>query len=161
MDLAYPPEDLVDAHHPANDRFYQQLRQLRGMVTHAAAQMRPRQVEMVRLFHQGVPTKDIAKRTQVATPTVYRHVNSERGQALLHALRLSQQLVDGPNLELRRNMLWRIAAAAEDNEPHTAITAIKELNKLAGAYPVQEQQAPTVTNITINNEALPRTKLDE
>lgn len=156
-----PPELLKDPDNPANDQYYQQLRRLREVMTSMSARMPMRHIQYVRLYHQGKSPSAIAEQLDVKTTTVSNALNKEPAKRLLRTLQYTQALIDGPNLELRRNMLWRIAARSEEDDPHVSIASIKELNKLAGAYPVQAPQVATVTNITINQKQLPRTKLDE
>lgn len=156
-----PPEDLLDHEDPQNDRFFRQLQSLRTHAATLSTKMLPRQVEAVRLHVTGSTNKAIAtklKYTQSAVTQLLRH--NAKAIELANVLRRINGLLDGPNVEVRKNMLWRIAANSEMREPGTAIAALKELNKLDGAY-AQPLQAPPQVQIVINQELMPRTTLDK
>ena len=155
-----PPELLVDKNNPANDTYYQSLRGLRSLAVAQATRMRPMHVQVVRLHQQGVRSVEISKKLQVTQATVSRTLKRFDSRELLQILQHLAHLTEGPNLEVRRNMLWRIAHQNESMEPNTAISALKELNKLDGAYPEQTQQLNQNLTITINQNLFPKTDLD-
>ena len=161
IEETYPPEDLLDEFHPANDTYFTQLRTLRGHAVRLSTSMHYRHVEIAKLRQQGRSNTEIAEAVRVTPQTVGNVLRRDDVQELSTVLGHIGMLIDGPNLELRKHMLWRIARRNEEPEPNVAISALKELNKLEGAYPVQAAATAAVVNVTINGEALPRTKLDE
>ncbi len=58
----------------------------------------------------------------------------------------------------RRRMLWEIAVDNQAIEPKVSISSIVEINKMNGTY--QTAAKDTAINITINNNLLPKGKLD-
>jgi DNA-binding CsgD family transcriptional regulator len=155
------PEQLADPANPANDGYYDSLRSLRALANSYAERMRNRHVYIVRQTHAGKSAKEIAQTLDVTQNTIYNVLRRDDAQGLMSVLRHTEHLVEGPRLELRRNMLWRIASRNEEEDPNIAISSLKELNKLAGSYPMQVPDAPTQVNIVINGELLPRTALDQ
>lgn len=155
-----PPEELVDADNPLNDRYHRNLEALQRAAVVKSRQMRARYVAVARGIHADETPKDIADRLKIRLATVYSIRKRQDVQDLLDILRHLAALIEGPNLALRKHMLWRIARANEDGEPNVTIQAVKELNKIDGAYPVQAIQPPATVNVTINQEAMPRTALD-
>ncbi len=151
---------LVDTNNPANDTYYQSLRGLRALAVTQAMKMRPKHVQVARLHQQGERNVDIAKKLSLSQGAVGQMLKRRDAKELLHVLQHLAHLTDGPNLEVRRNMLWRIAHMNEIMEPNTTIQALKELNKLDGAYPEQAQQIQQNLTITINSTLLPKTELD-
>lgn len=155
------PEHLADPANPANDGYYETLRGLRALADAAAQRMRRKHVAIVRQAHAGKLNTDIAREFNVSQNTVGNVLRRDDAKNLLSLLRHAEHLIEGPRLELRRNVLWRIAQRSELEDPGMTINAIKELNKLAGAYPLAVAPTPTQVNVVINGEMLPRTALDQ
>lgn len=159
--MYFAPDDILDEDNPLNDPYYRSLARLRATIVQQATSMRPKHVQIARLIHQGKRNVEIAeqvKYTQSAISTIVKRPDVEQ---FLHTLRAIAAMLDGPNLELRKHMLWRIARTNEAPEPNTAITALKELNKLDGAYPQPDiSTQPQRLEITINGQQMPRTQLD-
>lgn len=160
-DRNYAPDMLLDPHNPANDQYFKSLDALRALAVQQSGAMRQRHVEIVRRSHTGAKPSDIATDLKIAVQTVYAVLRRPESATLLSTLRHIGHLIDGPNLELRKHVLWRIAKRNEVMEPNVTISAMKELNKLDGAYPVQTQPTVPAVNITINQDSMPRTALDE
>ena len=154
-----PPECLLDENHPQNDAYIQSVKAIERRVVAHCQTMPPRHVEIVRLVHQGIAPDEIKNRTGRANiPTLMKKPASRRLLALLQHLSFA---VSGPNIAQRKNMLWRIAQREEDPAPRTAIAAISELNKFDLAQNPAEQTRTGTTIIQINQQVLPRGKLDE
>ncbi len=154
------PEMLLDVNNPSNDPFYKTLDNLRALAVLAASKLRPKQVKVARLVAVDVEPKLQAKQLRCAVATIYHARRQPQVQELVTILRHMARHAEGPNLSVRKNMLWRIAVRAEASEPNIAIQALKELNKIDGAYPLPAIPAPTQVNVTINHKELPRTRLD-
>lgn len=155
-----PHELLLDENNPANDPYFRNLEALRAVAVSYSRRMRARHVRIVQMAHQGRANKDIAEELKITQGTVSRILHRDDAIRLRETLQHIGQLLDGPSLELRANMLWRIARTNEDPEPAITIQAVKELNKMSGAYPVQAQAVTPNINIVINDQAMPRTALD-
>lgn len=154
------PEMLLDENNPANDAYFSSLRSLRHLAISQSAKMTAKHVQVAKLAHQSLAKKDIAVKVRFTPSTVSAVLKRDDVQVLCEILSHMNHLIDGPNLDVRKNMLWRIAHHNEQMEPSVCLAALKELNKLAGSYPVQSIQQNTAINITINGKALPRTELD-
>ncbi len=154
------PEMLLDRYSPENDVYYRALDHLRAFAVNLTARMRPKHVHIVRGHHQGRSNSEIAAEVGVSGNTVSRVLGQKDAQELLKTLRQIAIQIDGPNLAHRKHVLWRIVVDNEVHDPNIAIQALKELNKVEGAYPTQAPTPPQV-NIVINQEQLPRTALDE
>lgn len=160
------PAEFLDTHHPENDQYMQAIKHVQGKIMFLTTMLRPKQVNMLKTIFAGESYVATGQRHGAAPNTVSRLVNSTYGQQMLNMLQYHRQLVEGPNEAMRRNMLWRIAQNEEALAPKTSITAIAELNKMHGqaltiANPNAGGQAqPTVVNIHINQDLMPKGKLD-
>ena len=162
QDQMLPPELLLDEHHPANDQFIKDLKQIQRMVVTAQAKMKQSHVQMVKARVQGERPTDIAERMGVTVQTVSNATNSKPAQRLSALLAHHQLAIEGPTNAQRANMLWRIAKGNEKLQPRTAISAVDTLNKMSQAHYDQQQNTTqgNVINIQINQNQLPKTSLD-
>jgi len=159
-DISLPADLLADTDHPANDAFMLSVNNIQRRIV-AHCQTMPRtHPEIVRLVHQGLNNEEIRNRTgRSNTPAIMKKPASKR---LLALLQHYQTALDGPNIAQRRNMLWRIAQREEIDGPKTAISALAELNRSDTALqPLEQGRSGGQTVITINQNILPRGKLDE
>ncbi len=160
-DSNLPADMALDPNHPASDPFIQSLQSIQKRII-AQAQLMPRQhAEVVRLVHQGLSNEDIQNRTgRKVIGTVMKKDASKRLLALLQHLSVA---MGGATIAQRKNLLWRIAQREEYDGPRTSIAAIAELNKFDLADQANATTRATAggTVITINQQILPRGKLDE
>jgi hypothetical protein len=152
------PEDLLDKDDPNNDSYFQILENYRSHLTVAAGKLRPKMVAAARLHVQGKTNKEVQAATGYASVSpLWARDDVQRFIALLRRV---NSYTDGPNLAVRLNMLWRIAHTNEKDDPSIALQALKELNKVDGAYPTGSDNAPSQVTIIINQDTLPKTILD-
>ena len=159
-DNSLPADLLADTNHPANDAFMLSVNNIQRRIV-AHCQTMPRShPEVIRLVHQGLNNEEIRNRTgRSNVSTLMKKPASKR---LLALLQHYQAALDGPNTAQRKAMLWRIAQREEETEPKTAISAISELNRTDTALqPLEQGRSGGQTVITINQQILPRGKLDE
>ena len=160
------PAEFLDRHHPENDQYMRAIEHVQGKIMFLTTMLRPKQVNMLKSVFAGESYTQTGQRHGAVPTTVSRLVHSKYGQQLLNMLQYHRQLVEGPNEAQRRNMLWRIAQNEEELAPKTSITAVAELNKMHNqailvANPnAGGQQAPTQVTININQELMPKGKLD-
>ena len=155
-----PIELLNDPAHPANDKFYETLNQLKAAINLQMVLCRPIEVEAAKLDLQGLTHVKVAHKLDVAAQSIGKYLKKKEVRRLQSLIRHLQHLLDGPNLDHRKNILYRIAIDNEGQRPSVSIQAIQEINKMSGAYEEKSTHGNTV-NITINNELLPKGKLDE
>ena len=160
VDRFLPPEQLLDHEDPTNDRYFRHLASIRIRIEAQCRKCRPRQVQAARMHHRGKTNKEIAAKLNYNQSTVSGLLKRPNVVELLGLLRRAAQFIEGPNVALRKNMLWRIAATNELQDPATAITAVKELNKLDGAYPQASYNPNPQVTIVINQDQMPKTALD-
>jgi hypothetical protein len=156
----YAPEELLDHEDPQNDRYFRRFSALNSDLTLTERQMLPRHVEVARLHLRGMRPVDIAKQLKYQPQSVSNALKRKDVQDYIRRLQHLNRLVEGPNLALRKNMLWRIAANNEFKDAQIAIQAIKELNKVDGAYPTAAPTQQTEVHIHINQDEMPKTALD-
>jgi len=158
----HAPEELLDHEDPANDRYFKHLQSLRALTQCAASALRPRQAEVARLHHRGKSNKDIAQQLGYSATRVSILLTQHPGvREYVRLLGQHDATVAGPSVELRKNVLWRIAANSETRDPGIAIAALRELNRMDGSLVhTNAMQAPTTVNIQINQDVMPRTALD-
>ena len=161
---ALPPDCLLDGNHPAADEYIQATRRIQRLIVSASAQLKPRQVEAIKLHHTGHSNTRIAEKLGVSIVTISRYIRLPKAKKLLNLLRAYQSAIDGPNKAQRINMLWRIARLNELDQPKTSIAALAELNRMDTQLQHDLQQSgtnqPQTLTIEINQKMLPRTALD-
>ncbi len=157
-----PPECLLDEYHPANHQFYKDLTQIKRQILATGNTMPTKQREAVMLHRSGMKTKQIAERLALNPATIRKYIKQPESKRL-HALldHLSMQN-DGPNVEHRKGILYRITVDNQDKKPRVAIAAIQEINRMSGIYNESSGTlgGSNVVNIQINGELLPRGQLD-
>lgn len=155
-----PPELLLDENNPANDEYFKGLNLIKRHIVQQSIHMNRRHVEVTKLRHSGANYAEIADRVNIAERTVYTVLSRPDAKLLTQLLIHYQHFIDGPNVEQRKNGLWRIFNDCEIEEPKTAIAAIAELNKMTGAYPTQDKNPTGAVTIIINQQLLPKGALD-
>jgi hypothetical protein len=155
-----PAELMLDEHHPMNDAYQKNIREVEQKVFAVGRLMKPKFRECARLQRANMPTKDIAKRLDVTTRSVYKWMARPdviRYSTLLDYLAAARE---GPSIEHRKGVLWRVALDNEEKRPNITVQAIQEMNKMAGVYNQDGGNHNNVVNIQINGELLPKGNLD-
>lgn len=155
---ALPPEVLLDKYHPRNDKYFQELNFLRKQLQSHKTLMKPKAAMAVALFRNGKNFREIGDNLMIGPNTISKYVQSPDGIRLRQLLDHQQQLIDGPNVEHRKGILYRIVVDNEKPDPAVAIQALKEINKMSGVY--ENTATGNVVNIQINADLLPRGALD-
>ena len=150
------PETLcADDYYVANDHYVQQEWRLKKEIADYAAEFEPWEIESAKRHASGENNAQIGRALGKSRNTISAALKHPRLQKLVHFyvhLRIYQ---DGPNELLRRNMLWRIAAANEKTDPKEATKALAELNRMA-----QSHRGGGGFNIVINGMELKKGPLD-
>ena len=158
-DVEYlPPELLLDEHHPANAKYMQSLDSIRRLIVSQTRKMTMWHVEAVKMRVNGSNNTEIAERYGKAVGTVSATLGRHDAKELRATLQHYNVSMDGPNDAHRRRMLWEIAVDNQHMEPKVSISSIVEINKMNGTYNAADKD--TAINITINNNLLPKGKLD-
>ena len=154
-----PPELLLNEDHPDNDQYLKNTRLIQQQIVAQSARMRPKEIESVKMAHQGLNYVEIGQRLNISPQTASKYLKKEHGQRLKALLAHYDAAIEGPHRAQRKAMLWRIARRAETEDPRVAISAVAELNKVEEA---QNQVISTggTTQIVINTQQLPRGALD-
>ena len=155
-----PGELTLDLHHPMNDAFQRRIDELSGKIQAFGRLMPKKKRDVAKLYCRNLTTRDIAKRVDVCPQTVRKWLRLPKVAHLVLLIEHLKQAIDGPNLEHRKGILYRIAIDNEEKRPNISIMAIQEINKMSHSYAQPEQQAGNVVNIQINGELLPRGSLD-
>jgi len=156
--LELSAELAMDQYHPANDQYQQSIRMIHQAITAQSALIGSKKAEAARLHVQGMTHVQISKRIGYGPPTIGKYLKEPQVVRFIQLIRHLRHAQDGATTDHRKAVLWRIAMDNERNKPNVAVQAIQEINKMSGAYQVNEGQ--NVINIQINNEMLPRTSLD-
>jgi hypothetical protein len=161
LEEAYEPLDpelVKDPYHPSNDRYYRSLDDIKKRIVHQQGIMKPKEVEAVKLALSSMSNTDIAKRIGVTPATASKYIRSENGRRLRQLIGHLQHQLDGPNLEHRQAILYRIAIDNEVERPNVSIQAITEINKMTHAY---TPSGAGGVNVTINQNLFPMGELDK
>ena len=154
-----PAELSEDPVFPGADRFYAAIDKVERTILHYSRALKVKEVKALKLRFKGVAVTSVGKEVGMATETLRKLESSVKGSRLLALMSHLEHLRDGPRVEHRRNLLYRIAADNELNRPRIAVAALQELNKMAGLG-LSGAEAGGGVNITINNELFPRGALD-
>ena len=156
-----PVEMLVNPDHPSNEQFYADLAHIKRAVIAAQNKLRPMQRHAVLLHRQGLNNTEVAKKIDTTPVTVGKWLKSKEAVRYQAVMDHHQQMLDGPQFDHRKNILYRIALEQMKSQPKTSISAIQEINKMSGVY--AENAAGGFSgdiNISINGELMPRGALD-
>ena len=154
-----PAELLTDAYHPGNHEYLQSLNNLKRLIVAQTACMLPWHVTAVKRRVEGTSTKDIATYLNKKPAAVSQALAKDSARELRALLQHYNLSMDGPTDSLRRRVLWEMAMDFKDIEPNVTLKSIAELNKMNGTYTTNIKTADI--NIVINNEILPKGKLDQ
>lgn len=154
----YAPEFALDPNDPQNDDYFRSKKSLEQALHAQTVKIGHRKVQAARLLVEGATRADIARQIGRTAQTVSKWSNDPEVRRYVALLTRYRNLIDGPNEELRKNVLWRITAACERERPNISIAAIQELNKMSGAYAQQNANGPVT--VVINQSLLPRGELD-
>lgn len=161
-DIYLPVELQGDDEHPDNDPFEVKRREIDHAIFSYARKTNPLTVQATKLRHLGKRPLEIAQQLGITPQQASQHTRSDAAQTLLSLYQHKANLLQGPSIELRKHTLWRIVKNNEDIDPGTAISAIKELNKMDQALTPNllssDNQQPTV--VVIDQEKFPRGPLD-
>lgn len=157
-----PTEFLLDDYHPANDKYAKSIRELEQKIYAFGRAMKPKHRECARLARSQASTRDIAKKLGVTTKTVYTWLQRPEIKRLIILMDHLQQAHDGPQVNHRKHILYRIAIDNEEKRPNVAVQALQEINKMAGTYADAGNigNNGNTVNVIINGEQLPRGQLD-
>lgn len=158
FDLEHRPLAVVeDRYYPENELSARKEHELKKQIVELSKDFEPWQAKACQRYAYGEGITSVASNVKRANGVVKKWLDSYAAQqvlALWHAVQVYQQ---GPNEAQRRNMLWRIALDNEKEDPKEARGAIAELNRMDDA---KRGIGGNKIEIVINNELLPRTKLD-
>jgi hypothetical protein len=156
-----PPEMLLDPHHPNNDKYYDQLSHIKLGIKSATANLRPIQLHALLYYRQGLKFKEIAEKLDIGYQTASRWVKLPEAKSLSVLMDHHQQQLDGPNINHRKAILYRIMKDNEQYHPSIAIKALQEINKMSGVYAESVNNTTNnIMQIQINGDLLPRGALD-
>ena len=144
------PYDIAD-----EDPYTEKLHDLHTQVARLGRKVAPRQRKAIEAFAAGTPAATIAERLGYSSPGYIKSlVYSNRAtQAYLKALYRLQYHQQGPTIDQRVGLLWRIALDNEAVKPTASIAAVDAINKMTGIYHEQAaryNQLPQQTGITLN-----------
>jgi len=158
MDLTVPDSDVP----PLPDRHADAIAALENKLSLIGNKMRGSWREFCRLHLQGLNHKAIAERTGATPHTVSRVLSREVCQRYIAALQARVAYLEGPSLQARLALLWRIAVTHEEGNPRVAIQAVDAYNKTQGVYAEQNKEvakeAPriqVIQNFIIDPDAAP------
>jgi len=162
IDEYIPAEILLDDDHPAADKFTQDVREIQQKIFAFGRAMKPPQRELARLMRTEMKPPQIAKKVGKSLGWVYKHAKNREVIRLTVLMDHLQHKIDGPELDHRRGVLWRIVLDNEEKRPNISVQAMQEINKMNGTYAEAGNTGGmgNVVNIQINGETLPRGALD-
>jgi hypothetical protein len=156
-----PSELLLNDYHPSADEYQIAQREIQQKIFAFGRQMKPEHRELARLYRTSMKPAEIAKKLDRNIQTVYRWFKRDDVIRMVTLMDYLQQQIDGPNVEHRKAILWRIAVDNEDPKPNIAIQAIQEMNKMSGTYQEGGNGGNgNIVQIQINGDILPRGPLD-
>ena len=152
-----PAHLALDPYHPNNQEFYKTKRGIEQVIVAQTMKMHPRHVQAAKLKLRGKTNDEIAAEVGVKPSTVSAIMARPDVKELYYQLRFMDVHLEGPELALRKHVLWEIAVDAKEEDPRITISAIQELNKIENVY----NNSDSGINITINQNLLPKGVLDQ
>lgn len=134
-----------------NDPHYAHVTRLSRQIATAKLGLPNKYAEIGEMLLDGAKRASIChelKTTYATIGKVAAHQDTNYYLALVAQLR---QVRQGPSLEQRAAMLWRIATKFEEDEPRTAIIAVDTLNKQSGVYKKEEEKGGGGMTVNIQN----------
>lgn len=155
---ATPSAVVDDEYYPENEYARQKEIELKGQIVELAQDLKAWEVNACKLYADGESINAIAKKINRSHKVTRELLETFKCQQIVQLWRAVLIYQSGPNEMQRRNMLWRIAIDNEKGDPKEARGAIAELNRMDDA---RNGRTGNKIEIVINNELLPRTKLDD
>ena len=155
-DLTLPAHIELDKYHPANQDFFKRKKGISQVIVAQSMKMHPRHVHVAKMKLRGRSNDEIGAEVGIRPNTVAQIYSRDDVKELTRQLIFMDMHLEGPELALRKHLLWEIAVDAKKEDPRITISAIQELNKIAGIYNTPD----STINITINQGQLPRGALD-
>ncbi len=153
------PEPLAnDDYYVLNDHFLQKEIEVRNLIAEKAKELVPWEAEFARRYANGETINALYKAFNKTQKTLKKVTERMDFMELVHSWQHLKILQDGPNENVRKQMLWRIAVDNQKCDPKEAIKAIAEMNRMADS---KRGIGGNKIEIVINNELMPRGALDE
>lgn len=150
------PEAIgADVYYAVNDFSVQQEHRLKQEIYDYAKEFEPWQIESARLRSHGETFASIAKTLGKSRQDISNALKEPALDKLFNFFIHLRIYQDGPNEQLRRNMLWRIAVDNEKKDPKESRGALAELNRMS-----QGHRGSGGFNIVINGVELKKGPLD-
>jgi hypothetical protein len=149
-------------YYAGNDLSVQEEYRAKQEIAEYCKTLSPMQVQAGRLIAKGYSLVVVTKELRLKYPNdklefsfIKTVADSPEVLRLVHYLIHLQIMQDGPNKEMRKQMLWRIAVDNEKCDPKESVKALAELNRMEAG-----NQLPNGFSIVINNVSLERGPLD-
>ena len=157
-------EDVIEEIEP-DDPYFQEDMRISCELAAIRKRMGSKSQQVPYLYLQGYTRQQIAEQTDTSYATVCKHLNSKDSVRAMVLHQRQSSLQNGPSMEARTAMLWRIAYRNEDTKPTVSMQALDILNKQQGIYkPDQVTTTPTqvvIAQYTVNNYNDPQTDLPQ
>jgi hypothetical protein len=134
------------------DPYYREVTHLQSKLASIRARTTHKRMSIISALLRGERKTDIVKSLRTSFATISLAMKDPDCQNYVAAYMRSTRLRQGPTLEARGSMLWRIALREEVTSPRTSIAAIDALNKQEGVYAKNEDTLGDAgVKVTVNN----------
>jgi hypothetical protein len=134
------------------DPYYREVTHLQSKLASIRARTPHKRMAIVSALLRGEQKKEIIKSLRTSYTTINLAMKDVDCQNYVAAYMRSTRLRQGPTLEARGGMLWRIALREEITSPRTSIAAIDALNKQDGVYAKNDDSVgDSGVKVTVNN----------
>jgi len=161
-DISQQPEvpDFLkrDPYHPESDPFIEQENNLKRAIVEQSEGMEPWQIETAKIYLDNKSIDQTRKIVKKRYDRVASFLKAGPAKQLVYLMELLRAHQDGPQENVRKHMLWRIANDNEKEDPKEATKAIAEINRMCA--PKETGGPGGGINIIINNPVLERGPLD-
>lgn len=148
---------VEDQYYPPNEFSRQKEHELKGQIVELSKELLPWEIKACKRYANGDSINAIAKDLKKSFGATKSALSAHVAQQVVELWRAVHIYQEGPNEAQRKNMLWRIAVDNEKEAPKEARGAIEAINRMIDS---KNGRTGNRIEIVINNELLPRTKLD-
>lgn len=146
-----------DEYYPPNEYSAQKEFEIKTQIVQLSKDMEPWQANACKRYAHGDAINAISKDLKKSFGRVKTALSEHNAMLVVELWRAVITYQEGPNEAQRKAMLWRIARDNEKCAPKEARGAIEAINRMIEA---KNGRTGNRIEIVINNELLPRTKLD-
>jgi hypothetical protein len=144
-------DDHLDIVEPS-DPYFREVTQLQAKLGNLRNRITSKRMTIVQALLRNESKASIVSTYRTSYATIAAALADPQCQEYAATYMRSYRLRQGPSMEARGGLLWRIALREEQDSPRTSIAAIDALNKQQGVYATNDDaKGDSGVQVTVNN----------